>query len=95
MVLTRVGLEPGKEAAVRIPTFQHVLQSVLLLTAQMLCKNIRDLEFIDVSNCAALTQRAIRAISFYCRGLNTLRMSGCPEVPHTLLRAGALWKHVC
>lgn len=46
----------------------------------MLCKNVQCLEHIDVSHCTALTQQAIGAISFYCRGLNTLRVAGCPEV---------------
>lgn len=59
---------------------QPVLKRVLLAPPQALCKNTRDLEVIDVSNCVSLTQRAIRAISFYCRGLTTLRMSGCAEV---------------
>ncbi|XP_047204061.1 dynein regulatory complex subunit 6 isoform X3 [Girardinichthys multiradiatus] len=34
---------------------------------EKLCKNVRDLEHVDVSRCAALTDAAIRAISFYCR----------------------------
>lgn len=58
------------------------LSSPLFLTCQKLCKNVRDLEHVDVSHCAALSDPAIRAISFYCRGLITLRMSGCHKV-HT------------
>lgn len=54
---------------------------------QKLCKNVRDLEHVNVSHCVALSDPAIRAISFYCRGLVTLRMSGCPKVhTHTLLK---------
>lgn len=51
---------------------------------QKLCKNVRDLEHVDVSHCVALSDPAIRAISFYCRSLVTLRMSGCAKVnpPH-------------
>uniref|UniRef100_A0A3B4UUE1 F-box and leucine rich repeat protein 13 n=1 Tax=Seriola dumerili TaxID=41447 RepID=A0A3B4UUE1_SERDU len=49
---------------------------------EKLCKNVRDLEHVDVSHCVALSDPAIRAISFYCTGLVTLRMSGCPKV-HT------------
>lgn len=49
---------------------------------QKLCKNVRDLEHVDVSHCVALSDPAVRAISFYCTGLVTLRMSGCPKV-HT------------
>lgn len=94
-----VCLGRGKEAAsarpaVVVPGFQRVLTSVLLTSCQMLCKNVRDLEVIDVSNCAALTQRAVRAISFYCRGLNTLRMSGCPEVPDQRLHTSAFLKRL-
>lgn len=55
-------------------------QSLLLAICQILCKNVRCLENIDVSHCAALTQQAIGAISYNCRGLNTLRVAGCPEV---------------
>lgn len=47
---------------------------------QKLCKNIRDLEHVDVSDCVALSDSAIRAISFTCRGLITLKMSGCTKV---------------
>ncbi len=56
---------------------------------QKLCKNVRDLEHVDVSHCVALSDPAVRAISFYCRGLVTLRMAGCPKVhthTHTLLK---------
>lgn len=74
-MVARVGLEAALSS-----TPSNLL---LLTTCQALCKNMNDLEVIDVSKCAALTQRAIRAISLYCRGLNTLRMSGCPEVPQT------------
>lgn len=49
---------------------------------QKLCKTVRDLEHVDVSHCGALSDPAVRALSFYCRGLVTLRMSGCPKV-HT------------
>uniref|UniRef100_A0A3Q2PYC0 F-box and leucine rich repeat protein 13 n=1 Tax=Fundulus heteroclitus TaxID=8078 RepID=A0A3Q2PYC0_FUNHE len=47
---------------------------------QKLCKNTRDLEHVDVSHCVALSDAAIRAVSFYCRGLLTLKMSGCPKM---------------
>uniref|UniRef100_A0A667YNJ3 F-box/LRR-repeat protein 15-like leucin rich repeat domain-containing protein n=1 Tax=Myripristis murdjan TaxID=586833 RepID=A0A667YNJ3_9TELE len=45
-----------------------------------LCKHVRDLEHVDVSHCVALSDQAIRALSFYCRGLVTLRMSECPKM---------------
>uniref|UniRef100_A0AAQ6IUP6 F-box/LRR-repeat protein 15-like leucin rich repeat domain-containing protein n=1 Tax=Anabas testudineus TaxID=64144 RepID=A0AAQ6IUP6_ANATE len=47
---------------------------------EKLCKNMRDLEHIDVSHCVSLSDPAIRAISFYCRSLVTLQMSGCPKM---------------
>uniref|UniRef100_A0A3Q1FUA6 F-box/LRR-repeat protein 15-like leucin rich repeat domain-containing protein n=1 Tax=Acanthochromis polyacanthus TaxID=80966 RepID=A0A3Q1FUA6_9TELE len=47
---------------------------------QKLCKNVRDLEHVDVSHCAALTDAAVRSFAFYCRGLVTLRMSDCPKM---------------
>uniref|UniRef100_A0A8C3A6J0 F-box and leucine-rich repeat protein 13 n=1 Tax=Cyclopterus lumpus TaxID=8103 RepID=A0A8C3A6J0_CYCLU len=45
-----------------------------------LVENSLDLEHVDVSHCGALSDSAIRAVSFYCRGLVTLRMSGCPKM---------------
>ncbi|XP_051807462.1 dynein regulatory complex subunit 6 isoform X1 [Acanthochromis polyacanthus] len=47
---------------------------------EKLCKNVRDLEHVDVSHCAALTDAAVRSFAFYCRGLVTLRMSDCPKM---------------
>ncbi|XP_029378283.1 dynein regulatory complex subunit 6 [Echeneis naucrates] len=45
-----------------------------------LCKTVRDLEHVDVSHCVALSDSAIRAISFYCTGLVTLWMPGCLKI---------------
>uniref|UniRef100_A0A665TK41 F-box and leucine-rich repeat protein 13 n=1 Tax=Echeneis naucrates TaxID=173247 RepID=A0A665TK41_ECHNA len=47
---------------------------------QKLCKTVRDLEHVDVSHCVALSDSAIRAISFYCTGLVTLWMPGCLKI---------------
>ncbi|XP_047452803.1 dynein regulatory complex subunit 6 [Mugil cephalus] len=47
---------------------------------EKVCKNVRDLEHVDVSHCVALSDAAVRAFSFYCRSLATLRMSGCPKM---------------
>ncbi|CAJ1056933.1 dynein regulatory complex subunit 6 [Xyrichtys novacula] len=47
---------------------------------EKLCKNMKDLEYIDVSYCVALSDVAIRAISFYCRGITELIMSGCQKM---------------
>ncbi|KAM9854742.1 F-box and leucine-rich repeat protein 13 [Aulostomus maculatus] len=51
-----------------------------------LCKNVSDLQHVDVSRCAALTDLAIRALSFYCRGLVTLRMPGCPKMSDMVMQ---------
>lgn len=60
---------------------QHVIPpSHYVLTIQCLCKNVRELEYVDISYCVGLSDMAIRAISFYCRGLTTLRMGGCSQV---------------
>uniref|UniRef100_A0A8C9XRT4 F-box and leucine-rich repeat protein 13 n=1 Tax=Sander lucioperca TaxID=283035 RepID=A0A8C9XRT4_SANLU len=63
-------------------TFHHTSFSCFFCSSrgQKLCKNVRDLEHVDVSDCVALSDPAIRAISFYCRDLVTLRMSGCPKM---------------
>ncbi|XP_075870871.1 F-box and leucine-rich repeat protein 13 [Nelusetta ayraudi] len=47
---------------------------------ESLCKNVRELEYVDISYCMGLSDMAIRAISFYCRGLITLRMGGCSQM---------------
>uniref|UniRef100_A0A672FGG9 F-box and leucine-rich repeat protein 13 n=1 Tax=Salarias fasciatus TaxID=181472 RepID=A0A672FGG9_SALFA len=46
----------------------------------LLCKSMRDLEHVDVSHCAALSDAAVRSFSFYCRGLISLRISGCSKM---------------
>lgn len=68
---------------------QHVIPppSLYVFTTQSLCKNVRELEYVDISYCVGLSDMAIRAISFYCRGLITLRMGGCSQVrPVSLLQ---------
>ncbi|XP_008409613.1 F-box/LRR-repeat protein 13 isoform X2 [Poecilia reticulata] len=45
-----------------------------------LCDNMRDLEHIDISQCPALTDAAIGAISLYCRSLLRMKMAACPQV---------------
>lgn len=50
------------------------------LRGQKFCKQVRDLELMDVSHCVAVSDLGIKALSFYCRTLVTLRMAGCPKV---------------
>lgn len=65
----------------------HLCHLLCSSRGQKLCKNVRGLEHVDVSHCVALSDPAIRSISFYCRGLVILRMSGCPKVHiHTPLK---------
>uniref|UniRef100_A0A668S435 F-box/LRR-repeat protein 15-like leucin rich repeat domain-containing protein n=1 Tax=Oreochromis aureus TaxID=47969 RepID=A0A668S435_OREAU len=41
-------------------------------------RNLKNnLEHVDISHCVALSDAAVRAFSFYCRGLVALRMVGC------------------
>ncbi|XP_041650963.1 dynein regulatory complex subunit 6 [Cheilinus undulatus] len=47
---------------------------------EKLCKNLSDLEHVDVSRCVSLSDAAVRSISFCCRSLHTLKMSGCPKM---------------
>uniref|UniRef100_A0A3Q2VA30 F-box/LRR-repeat protein 15-like leucin rich repeat domain-containing protein n=1 Tax=Haplochromis burtoni TaxID=8153 RepID=A0A3Q2VA30_HAPBU len=57
---------------------QVLLPCLLLFSRiQKLCKNVTDLEHVDISHCVALSDAAVRAFSFYCRGLVALRMVGC------------------
>ncbi|XP_041852573.1 dynein regulatory complex subunit 6 isoform X2 [Melanotaenia boesemani] len=66
-----------------IPLKKIVLAECVYITdigIEKLCKNVRDLEHVDVSRCVALSDAAVRAFSFYCTGLVTLRMSGCPKM---------------
>lgn len=71
---------------------QHFITHLIVFVShneQKLCKNVRDLEHVDISYCVALSDPAVKAFSFYCRGLITLRMVGCLKVhahTHTLLK---------
>uniref|UniRef100_A0A3Q0RAR9 F-box/LRR-repeat protein 15-like leucin rich repeat domain-containing protein n=1 Tax=Amphilophus citrinellus TaxID=61819 RepID=A0A3Q0RAR9_AMPCI len=71
----------GLAALEGIPLKKLVIAQCLSVTdigiKQKLCKNVRDLEHVDISHCVALSDAAVKAFSFYCRGLVTLRMVGC------------------
>uniref|UniRef100_A0A3Q3LL43 F-box and leucine-rich repeat protein 13 n=2 Tax=Mastacembelus armatus TaxID=205130 RepID=A0A3Q3LL43_9TELE len=75
--------DQGLAAVERIRLRKLVLAECVYITdvgIEKLCKNVRDLEHVDVSYCVGLSDSSIRAISFYCRGLVTLRMAGCPKM---------------
>ncbi|KAF7662896.1 hypothetical protein LDENG_00223860 [Lucifuga dentata] len=74
--------DQGLMALERIHLKKLVLASCVYVTdigIENLSKNV-SLEHIDMSHCVALSDLAIRALSFYCRGLVTLRMAGCPKM---------------
>uniref|UniRef100_A0A3P9PQG1 F-box and leucine rich repeat protein 13 n=1 Tax=Poecilia reticulata TaxID=8081 RepID=A0A3P9PQG1_POERE len=72
------------EADVRKERYQHGLIPLFMPSyspsGQKLCDNMRDLEHIDISQCPALTDAAIGAISLYCRSLLRMKMAACPQV---------------
>uniref|UniRef100_M4A3T6 F-box and leucine rich repeat protein 13 n=1 Tax=Xiphophorus maculatus TaxID=8083 RepID=M4A3T6_XIPMA len=74
----------ASEADVRMERYQHSVISLFMPSyfpsGQKLCGNVRDLENIDISQCPALTDSSIKAISFYCRSLLRLKMAACPQV---------------
>uniref|UniRef100_A0A3P8Z7J0 F-box/LRR-repeat protein 15-like leucin rich repeat domain-containing protein n=1 Tax=Esox lucius TaxID=8010 RepID=A0A3P8Z7J0_ESOLU len=46
---------------------------------EVICYSL-DLEDLDVSHCVALSDQAIKALSFYCRTVVVLLMHGCPKM---------------
>ncbi|XP_032379371.1 dynein regulatory complex subunit 6 isoform X1 [Etheostoma spectabile] len=74
--------DQGLAALERIRLKKLVLAECVYITdigIEKLCKNMRDLEHVDVSDCVSLSDPAIRAISFYCRYLVTCGF-GFPKV---------------
>lgn len=47
---------------------------------QMFCRQCHRLELLDVCQCVCLSDRAIKALSFFCRTIATVRIAGCPKV---------------
>ncbi|XP_028264563.1 dynein regulatory complex subunit 6 [Parambassis ranga] len=75
--------DKGLDALVGVNLKKLVLAECIYVTdigIEKLCKNVRDLEHVDVSHCKALSDEAMRSFSFYCRDLVTMRMSGCPKM---------------
>ncbi|XP_066505027.1 F-box and leucine-rich repeat protein 13 isoform X2 [Hoplias malabaricus] len=43
------------------------------------CKQVRELELLDLSHCLYVSDRSIKVLSFYCRHIITLHIAGCPK----------------
>ncbi|XP_061679233.1 F-box and leucine-rich repeat protein 13 isoform X2 [Syngnathoides biaculeatus] len=75
--------DDGLAALEEVPLKKLILAECINITdvgMENLCKYVTDLEYVDVSGCSELSDQAIKAFSFYCRGLLTLRMADCPKI---------------
>ncbi|XP_054883364.1 dynein regulatory complex subunit 6 isoform X2 [Poeciliopsis prolifica] len=74
--------DQGLASLQKIRLKKIVIAKCIFITDQgieRLCENARDLEYIDISQCPALTDAAIKAISFFCSCLLRLKMAACPQ----------------
>ncbi|XP_039616960.1 dynein regulatory complex subunit 6 [Polypterus senegalus] len=47
---------------------------------QKFCRQVRDLECLDVSHCLSLTDQTSKTLAYYCRTIATLSVAGCPKI---------------
>uniref|UniRef100_A0A8C4RRA9 F-box and leucine rich repeat protein 13 n=1 Tax=Erpetoichthys calabaricus TaxID=27687 RepID=A0A8C4RRA9_ERPCA len=62
-------------------TDQLIIHSFnVIIFLQKFCRQVRDLECLDVSHCLSLTDQTSKTLAYYCRTITTLSVAGCPKI---------------